>query len=140
MWNRKSGAVRAGLAATCNHYRTTASPRPGTETDDGTVYVKTADIFITGGRNARRVDPMDEHDQLFIRSILRHGVLAPIAVRRMDGRFELVFGARRLAAARHLGMATIPARIIDASDALMRLIIDEEASLRKPMIMEAYHD
>jgi hypothetical protein len=37
-------------------------------------------------------------------------------------------------------MATIPARIIDASDALMRLIIDGEAGLRNPMIMEAYHD
>jgi ParB family chromosome partitioning protein len=53
-------------------------------------------------------------------SIVRHGVLQPIVVRRNADRYELVVGERRWRAARAAGLETIPAVIADA-DAADRL-------------------
>lgn len=44
-------------------------------------------------------------------SIAEHGVLQPIRVRQDGARYRLVFGQRRLLAARQAGLATIPAAI-----------------------------
>lgn len=51
-----------------------------------------------------------------VASIREHGVLQPIIVRRHNGRFQLVAGERRLRAAEMAGLATVPARIVDATD------------------------
>ncbi len=50
-------------------------------------------------------------------SISEHGVLQPIAVRRLDGdHYQIVAGERRWRAARMAGLQEIPARILDADD------------------------
>ena len=50
-------------------------------------------------------------------SISEHGVLQPIAVRRLDGdHYQIVAGERRWRAARMAGLQDIPARILDADD------------------------
>jgi ParB family chromosome partitioning protein len=49
-------------------------------------------------------------------SILREGLLEPIIVRPKDGSFELVAGARRLAACRLLGWRKINCQIIELDD------------------------
>ena len=50
-------------------------------------------------------------------SIGEHGVLQPIAVRRLDGEhYQIVAGERRWRAARMAGLNEIPARIVDADD------------------------
>jgi len=49
-------------------------------------------------------------------SIRQHGVLQPIVVRRVGGRYELIVGERRWRATRAAGFETIPAIIADVED------------------------
>lgn len=49
-------------------------------------------------------------------SIKKHGVLQPPAVREVDGKFEIIFGHRRIEAARRAGLKSIEAIIMQASD------------------------
>jgi ParB family chromosome partitioning protein len=51
------------------------------------------------------------------KSIQSEGLLQPIVVREKKGKFELIAGERRLQAFKHLKLKSIPARIIEASDA-----------------------
>jgi ParB/RepB/Spo0J family partition protein len=68
--------------------------------------------LIDDGRNVRkplRNPARSKADQTLAKSIKRHGVLQPITVRAKGNRYVVVMGFRRLAAARHLGLETIPA-------------------------------
>jgi len=49
-------------------------------------------------------------------SIRTYGVLQPISVRRVNSRYELVAGERRLRASKIAGLSTIPAILVDVSD------------------------
>ena len=49
-------------------------------------------------------------------SIREHGVLQPLVVRRVDGRYELVAGERRLRAAQAVGWERVPVQIRDLTD------------------------
>ncbi|MFZ5831517.1 MAG: ParB/RepB/Spo0J family partition protein [Planctomycetota bacterium] len=49
-------------------------------------------------------------------SINAHGLLQPIVVRRVQDRYELIAGERRLRAAQDAGMADVPANIIEADE------------------------
>src|SRR6516164_4737546 len=49
-------------------------------------------------------------------SIRTHGVLQPLVVRQIDGRFQLVAGERRLRAARAAGLGAVPVRIVDFNE------------------------
>ncbi len=64
-------------------------------------------------------------------SILQHGVLQPIVVRELDGRFQVVCGARRTLAAIKAALTAIPAVIRDLTD--QQAI---EASLTENMVRE----
>jgi ParB family chromosome partitioning protein len=48
-------------------------------------------------------------------SILRHGVLQPVVVRRAGDRYELIVGERRWRASRAAGLETIPAVVADVA-------------------------
>jgi len=65
-------------------------------------------IDVVEGFNARQeMDPV-EIEQLAA-TIKAHGVVGPVKVReKEDGRFDLVYGHRRLAAARKAGLAKVP--------------------------------
>jgi ParB family chromosome partitioning protein len=52
-------------------------------------------------------------------SLKEHDMLQPILVRRVEGRYQLISGERRLRAARQAGWATIPARLREADDRLV---------------------
>lgn len=52
-------------------------------------------------------------------SIRRSGMLQPITVRQRDGKYEIIAGERRLAAAKQAGMSTVPILIRGASDEQM---------------------
>jgi ParB family chromosome partitioning protein len=54
--------------------------------------------------------------QPLVESIRQHGILQPVVVRRHGDEFQLIAGERRLRAAELAGMATIPARVIEATD------------------------
>src|SRR5205823_624352 len=49
-------------------------------------------------------------------SIRTHGVLQPLVVRLVGGRYELVAGERRLRAAQAAGVDEVPVRIVDFND------------------------
>jgi ParB family chromosome partitioning protein len=49
-------------------------------------------------------------------SIREHGVLQPLVVRRIDGRFQLVAGERRLRAAQAAGWQRVPVQVRTADD------------------------
>jgi ParB family chromosome partitioning protein len=49
-------------------------------------------------------------------SIKSHGVLQPLVVRQVDGRYQLVAGERRLRAAKAAGLAAVPVTVVDFND------------------------
>jgi ParB family chromosome partitioning protein len=49
-------------------------------------------------------------------SIRAHGVLQPLVVRMVDGRYQLIAGERRLRAAREAGLPAVPVRVVDFND------------------------
>jgi len=49
-------------------------------------------------------------------SIRQHGIIQPLIVRLVDGKFELIAGERRWRASRKLGLATVPVIEREASD------------------------
>jgi len=63
----------------------------------------------------RRVFDATELERL-ADSIRRHGVLQPIVLRRVGGRYELVVGERRWRATRAAGLTKIPAIIADVDE------------------------
>jgi ParB family chromosome partitioning protein len=49
-------------------------------------------------------------------SIKVHGVLQPLVVRQVDGRYQLIAGERRLRAAKDAGLAAVPVTVVDFND------------------------
>ena len=67
-------------------------------------------------------------------SIVRYGVRQPVLVRpRIGDRYELVFGERRLRAAKSIGLQTIPAEVQSLTNAEAADLCCEENVRRKPL-------
>ena len=66
-------------------------------------------------------------------SLKQHDMLQPVLVRRVEGRYQLISGERRLRAARLAGWATIPARVRDADDRLVAELAIVENLQRKDL-------
>lgn len=73
-------------------------------------------LIIANPYQPRREIHAEQVEEL-AKSIQSEGLLQPIVVREKKGKFELIAGERRLQAFKHLKLAQIPARIIEASDA-----------------------
>lgn len=58
----------------------------------------------------------DEHLDELVESIREHGVIQPLIVRDVDGRYELIAGERRWRASTKLGLDEVPVILRDASD------------------------
>jgi ParB family transcriptional regulator, chromosome partitioning protein len=58
----------------------------------------------------------NEQMQELVESVRAHGVIQPLAVRRIDGGYELIAGERRLTAARAAGLSRVPALVRECSD------------------------
>ena len=69
--------------------------------------------------DARDIEPL-------VRSIDAHGVLQPLLVRSRGGRFELIAGARRLAAAAAAGLSVVPCIVHTCDDERARALADAE--------------
>lgn len=74
--------------------------------------------LVESPTNSRKVFDEGQLDELAA-SIRTHGVLSPLVVRRVNGHFEIVAGARRKRAAERAGLAEVPVHI--------RTLTDEEA-------------
>ena len=66
-------------------------------------------------------------------SIREHGVLQPLLVRELDGRFQLVAGERRWLAAQKAGLTLVPCRVIDVIDKTACEVALEENLKRKDL-------
>lgn len=88
----------------------TASPPAAVGTPRISVY----DIEANPYQPRREFDEA-EIDQLSD-SLQEHGLLQPILVRRIDERYQLVAGERRLRAAIKAGWADVPVQVIEADD------------------------
>ncbi len=66
-------------------------------------------------------------------SIREHGLVQPIVVRARGDRYQLIAGQRRLAAARKLGWARVPARVLDVDDRQMAEIAIVENLQRRDL-------
>ena len=64
-----------------------------------------------------------------IRSIKHHGILQPLIVRRHEGRYQLIAGSRRLAAAMAAGLESVPCLVRTGNDEMCRELA-EAANLR----------
>lgn len=49
-------------------------------------------------------------------SVREHGILQPLVVRSVNGRYQLIAGERRLRAAQEVGLTTVPVRVVDFND------------------------
>lgn len=74
-----------------------------------------------------------------IESIRERGVIAPIKVRPINGRYEIVYGHRRFEACRRLAMAEIPVIVgeLETDDALIEQIIENELREDLPYLEKA---
>ena len=75
--------------------------------------------------------------EALVQSVREHGVLQPILVRRRPEGYEVVAGARRLAAARLAGAAEIPAVVIQVSDEESEKLSAIENTCREPVAAPA---
>jgi signal transduction histidine kinase len=73
----------------------------------------------------RTVDP--EETAVLTQSIGRHGVLQPLLVRPRAGRFELIAGARRLAAAAAAGLSEVPCLVYQVDETRARALAEAES-------------
>jgi hypothetical protein len=64
--------------------------------------------------------PLDDDLQRLVRSVARFGILQPLLVRRRAGRYELISGVRRLAAAMAAGLTEVPCLVCSADDGKAR--------------------
>jgi len=81
-----------------------------------------------------RKSRVDEDLDELASSIVQHGLLQPVVVRRVGaGGYELVAGERRLRACRRLGMKTIPAIVREGSDGDSALLALVENLQRKDL-------
>jgi ParB family chromosome partitioning protein len=73
------------------------------------------DLIVPNPFQPRRDFPEETLKEL-ADSILSSGVLQPILVRRVDGKYQLIAGERRLRAAKLAGLESVPAMIRDLGD------------------------
>ncbi len=72
-------------------------------------------IAVTDIDGAR--PPSGRDLSVLVASVARYGVLQPLLVRRHNGRYDLIAGDRRLAAARSAGLAEVPCLVMEADEA-----------------------
>jgi ParB family chromosome partitioning protein len=107
-----SGAVKKATFKTVPAKATAKTPSPSAV---GYRDIEVKDITSNPYQPRREINP--QHVEELAKSIQSEGLLQPIVVRAKGKQFELIAGERRLHAFRHLGNKSIPARIIEASDA-----------------------
>lgn len=86
------------------------------------------ELIVVAGQIRSRIDQEGEGFLALVESIREKGILEPVIVTLRDGKYRLISGERRLLACRKLGLATIPARLIDgvtAKDEILALQLTE---------------
>ena len=85
-------------------------------------------VFMVPIRRIDGIYPVGNLDlEPLVRSIALFGVLQPLIIRNVEGRFELVAGAHRLAAAMAAGLTEVPCFIVKADDERARELAEAVA-------------
>jgi ParB family transcriptional regulator, chromosome partitioning protein len=71
--------------------------------------------LVESSTNPRKAFDEQQLEEL-AESIRSKGILSPLLVRRENGHFEIVSGARRYRAAQRVGLREVPARIAEFTD------------------------
>jgi len=135
----RRSALGRGLGALINTPPTPeqAPVAPATEESADSLAVELAvDLIDANPEQPRRTfDPA--HLERLAASILEHGVLQPVVVRRAGDRYELIVGERRWRASRAAGVKTIPAVVADvAPQSRLEIAIVENVQRRDLNPME----
>jgi ParB/RepB/Spo0J family partition protein len=80
-------------------------PAGGDRESSALLQIETSKIFVSGANVRRNPGDVDE----LMLSIGEKGILEPLLVRPVDGRYELIVGSRRFEAAKRLGFKKVPA-------------------------------
>jgi ParB family chromosome partitioning protein len=92
-----------------------AAPPPAAPLREGSPQELDIDLLMPNPRQPRTY--IEEHQlEELAQSIRTHGVLQPVLVRRVDGRFEIVAGERRWRAAQRAGLLKVPVIVRDVTD------------------------
>jgi ParB family chromosome partitioning protein len=113
---KQAQALGKGLAALIKKH-------PGATTTDGVVSADDLKRVRDVPHHQVIPSPLQPRTQFFeaplddlVESIRQHGIIQPLIVRPVDGKFELIAGERRWRAAHKLGLATVPVIEREASD------------------------
>ncbi len=110
----------------------TPNPEPPAPAPDASLLQLPVDQIEENPFQPRR-DFSDVEIASLAESLKEHDMLQPVLVRRVNGRYQLISGERRLRAARHAGWTTIPARVRDADDRLVAELAIVENLQRKDL-------
>lgn len=105
-------ALGKGLSALINSR--VVNPAPSEEL--GERIQKIALGLIVASPLQPRIEFPAEHLHELVESIRERGIIQPLIVRKVDGKYELIAGERRWRAARELGLSEAPAIVREASD------------------------
>ncbi len=111
---KKASSAAASSKATAAK-KTVPAPVAPLPTTPGYREIALKEIVANPYQPRREINP--QHVEELAKSIASEGLLQPVVVRAKGDGFELIAGERRMRAFQHLGNETIPARIIEASDA-----------------------
>jgi ParB family chromosome partitioning protein len=90
-------------------------PAPAPAPVDGILRIAVDDLEANPFQPRRDFDPAEIES--LAASLRAHGLIQPIAVRRIaGGRYQLIAGERRLRAAKQVGWTEVPAKVIEADD------------------------
>ena len=85
--------------------------------DDQTDFIHIPISKVEANRNQPRKHFDEVALQELVDSIKEHGIISPLAVRRLDsGYYQIIAGERRWRAARQAGLIEVPCRILEADD------------------------
>jgi ParB family chromosome partitioning protein len=127
----EGASIDGGLDLTDASTAALANPNPASKETSGLVQLALAEI------EENPFQPRREFSSAEIvslsESLKEHDLLQPILVRRVNGRYQLISGERRLRAAKHAGWTTIPARVREADDRLVAELAIVENLQRKDL-------
>ncbi len=112
-------ALGKGLGALIKKQAEAPSPttatQPVKEVDGQEVIEVTLNQVVSSPLQPRRTFS-EAHIEELAESIRQHGIIQPLIVRRVKGKYELIAGERRWRASTHLGLDTVPILVREASD------------------------
>jgi ParB family chromosome partitioning protein len=133
-------ALGKGLSALIGGPSALAAPEPAAERGESIRQIARAEIVPSPLQPRKTFQPEELRE--LVDSIRERGVIQPLIVRRVRGKYELIAGERRWRAAEEAGVATLPVIVREAGDReVLELALIENlqrADLRPIEEAEAY--